>query len=323
MFKDIYKQANDKIDTDAPKSRVMAKLSKNPAPVVRKRYSAAKVAALAACFVLTIAAAGIYENMQKEMPHTLIEKTAEITADTEKEANTPEAFQNDTVAKKTAEAPKVARTAEPSPKTVPQSSSKSESAAMGKINEETMQNKQDDAAAVRQAPVEAAGETDAGAGASYFDEGAEEETQSEAVNSDVAIARFSLDSAQEKIALDEDYRQALGKNIPEIVVLPDGVTNKTNPEQIMSAEEDKCTFLFAGNNKTIRIEATKTTDAVQAVIDNPVYEKRYIGESPAVVLKENGTLKAYLVSEGVGYIVTAENCTESETEELLKSLNSF
>lgn len=322
MFKDIYKQANDKIDTDAPKSRVMAKLSKNPAPVVRKRYSAAKVAALAACFVLTIAAAGIYENMQKEMPHTLIEKTAEIAADTEKEANTPEAFQNDTVAKKTAEAPKVARTAKPSPKTVPQSSAKSEpAAAMGENSEGA--NKQETTAAVRQAPVEAAGETDVGVGASYFDEGAEEETQSEAVNSGVAIARFSLDSAQEKIALDEDYRQALGKNIPENVVLPDGVTNKTNPEQIMSAEEDKCTFLFAGDNKTIQIEATKTTDAVQAVIDNPVYEKRYIGESPAVVLKENGTLKAYLVSEGVGYIVTAENCTESETEELLKSLNSF
>lgn len=321
MFKDIYKQANDKIDTDAPKSRVMAKLSKNPAPVVRKRYSAAKVAALAACFVLTIAAAGIYENMQKEMPHTLIEKTAEITADTEKEANTPEAFQNDTVAQKTAEAPKVARTAKPSPKTVPQSSSKSEHAAMGENSEGA--NKQETTVAVRQAPVEAASETDVGVGASYFDEGAEEETQSEAVNSDVAIARFSLDSAEEKIVLDEDCCQALGKNIPENVVLPDGVTNKTNPEQIMSAEEDKCTFLFAGNNKTIRIEATKTTDAVQAVIDNPVYEKRYIGESPAVVLKENGTLKAYLVSEGVGYIVTAENCTESETEELLKSLNSF
>lgn len=66
MFKDLYKQANDKIDTESPKSRVMARLAKkSPAPA-RKSYKAAKVAALAACLVITIAAAGIYENVQKK-----------------------------------------------------------------------------------------------------------------------------------------------------------------------------------------------------------------------------------------------------------------
>lgn len=307
MFKDIYKQANDKIDTDAPKSRVMAKLSTSPAPVVHKRHSVAKAAALAACFVLTIAAAGIYENMQKgiEMPPAVTETAqdlSEIPARayvTEKEAEAP-------TAKKAIEAPTATRAAEPADKAAQASPGNDTNVQTEAINDETA--------------VEFA--------AKISDDSAEEESEKDNLAEEkmyagdgVAVARFALTYGEEKAVSVEEYCEYLGKNIPEVVAVPDGVVDKTAPVQNLPADEDRYTFLFTGEEKTIQIETTKNTDMVQAMIDNPAYEKTNVGGSPSVVLEENGILKAYLASDGIGYTVTAVNCTESEIEDLLVSLN--
>lgn len=323
MFKDIYKQANDKIDTDAPKSRVMAKLSQTPSPAMKKRYRVTRVAALAACFVLTVAAAGIYENMQREIdtPITLTEKTPKTTAEPDISEDTSDIPEKEPVVQKTAKTSKPARTAVPSTKAALKSSAGTEPvAAVIENSEETLQNEKETSAVVSETPVPTADETPVVAGAGYFPQ-TEEVDELGASGGGAVAARFSLEADLEKTVLAERFCEEIGKNIPEIVALPQGVTDKTSLKQSIPQGEEKCIFLFAGENKTIQIEANKTAETVQTVIDNPAYEKRYIGESPVLVLEENGTLKGYLVSDSVGYTVTAVNCTENEMEDLLVSLN--
>lgn len=75
MFKDLYKSANDKIPTGDAYLRVMEKVNAKPE---KSKYPYMKVAALAACFVLTVAMVSVYENNkhQAELP---IEPTNVVT----------------------------------------------------------------------------------------------------------------------------------------------------------------------------------------------------------------------------------------------------
>ena len=101
MFKDVYKRANDRIDESGAKSRVIAKLNM-PVPV-RKSFGGARIAAIAACFVLTIAVAGVYEHTQKSTPNfteaivTEAPGKGRIAAPPE-EAKTKDAAKNEAVA---------------------------------------------------------------------------------------------------------------------------------------------------------------------------------------------------------------------------------
>lgn len=59
MFKDLYKKANDKIPTEDAYLRVMEKVNAKPKTI---KYSYGKIAALAACFILTISLVSVYEK---------------------------------------------------------------------------------------------------------------------------------------------------------------------------------------------------------------------------------------------------------------------
>lgn len=59
MFKELYKKANDKIPTEDAYLRVMEKVNAKPQ---KNKYNYAKIAALAACFLLTVSMISVYEN---------------------------------------------------------------------------------------------------------------------------------------------------------------------------------------------------------------------------------------------------------------------
>ena len=94
MFKDLYKKANDKIPTEDAYLRVMDKVE---AKSKKTKYSYAKVALLAACFLLTVSMISVYENFapKEEVPFEVL---------------TPETL--------TTDAPKVSKSV-PTPETTP------------------------------------------------------------------------------------------------------------------------------------------------------------------------------------------------------------
>ena len=73
MFKDLYKKANDAIPTEDAYLRVMEKVNAKP---TKTKYSYGKIAALAACFILTISLVTVYEKAapKKEEPFGPITK---------------------------------------------------------------------------------------------------------------------------------------------------------------------------------------------------------------------------------------------------------
>ncbi|MBQ7975172.1 MAG: hypothetical protein IJ300_05755 [Clostridia bacterium] len=83
MFKDLYKNANDKIPTEEAYLRVMEQVN---AKKQKTKYSYAKIVALAACFLLTVSMISVYENFapKEEVPFSVV--TPENLP-----ANTPEA----------------------------------------------------------------------------------------------------------------------------------------------------------------------------------------------------------------------------------------
>ena len=75
MFKDLYKNANDKIPTQDAYLRVMERVNSESR---KTKYPYMKVAALAACFVLTVAMVSVYEK-SKPSVETPIEPANVIT----------------------------------------------------------------------------------------------------------------------------------------------------------------------------------------------------------------------------------------------------
>lgn len=69
MFKDLYKNANDKIPTEDAYLRVMERVAGESK---KSKYPYIKVAALAACFILTVAMVSVYESNKhsKQPPMT-------------------------------------------------------------------------------------------------------------------------------------------------------------------------------------------------------------------------------------------------------------
>ncbi len=332
MFKDLYKQANDKIDISDPKSRVMARLSQSSLPA-RKSYRAAKVAALAACFILTIAAAGIYENIQKEtetLPGMIPEMSVVENGETDKPAVSVASAPVPEASAAPTQAPAEKKTAAPKSEAV-QPDIKNEVSEKAAANCETVvpevladyaeETTEDSVAAQLKEKAEEENKVSGGGGSSAKMASALVINEANSETSGASMARFAIPAKEERYVSVQEYCEEIGKNIPLVVDLPEGVKDQTIPVQPMWAGEDKFTFTFMGNEKMVQLEATRNIDSVQMVIDNPAYEKSRIENNDAVVLAENEILTAYLVSDSVGYTVMTINCTEIELENLLVSLN--
>lgn len=354
MFKDIYKQANDKIDTQSAKSRVIAKLNK-PMPVKRS-VSVAKIAALAACFVLTIAVAGVYEQVQKDElpvpvpPVVATPKTAENTAE-----------DSQVVVESGAETPPILEK-KPEPTAKPQSSPEAtkkaqalkgdEQRTVRKVHiypENTPVVAEIDALpenTIEETPVTESASTpqpqaiealtdesaDVAQKASGGSGGGSARQQSGLVinntlDEDMTFAVRAMPDKNEKEVSVLEYCEYLGKNIPEVVSAAVDMTNETTDTQMLEVDEtgeytdDSYEFLFTKEDKVLKIETTKQTEKIKEKIENPDLVKSKIGETDAVVMAENDVMKAYFTADEIGYTITSVNCEEILVEELLFSLN--
>lgn len=299
MFKDLYKQANEKIDTLDAKARVMKKIA-CPAPV-RKSYPVARVAALAACFVLTVAAAGIYENMQKEIDNPLEIPTTNIEVVTKTDASPVAAYgETETTKRETKASPTTKnsvanREVIANETTLPVKEQDTDSVLADTATPEVTEENASEAALAIE-PVAQEEHITSGSGGVAMARMAE---------SDMVMFEGVIGEAVE--VSPEEYCEYLGKNIPEIAQLPDGVEDHTKAQQLLADDngnyiDDTFTFLFEGSGKIITI---KTTKNMETILENPENE---------MVLNEQ------FEADGIGYAITATNCTEDEFEKIVFSL---
>lgn len=301
MFKDIYKRANDKIDTQSAKSRVIAKLNK-PVPV-KRHYPVAKIAALAACFVLTIAIAGVYERVQKDISPAPMPQVSEKATDALQSAPISEEMQK--YAEQDA--------AKPAPKAVKKENT------MPAENDFEKEADVADKIADENPPVAEIAET--------LDEKQAGLVINNGLDEQMAYAVRAMSDKNEKEVPVSEYCEYLGKNIPEVVSAVVDMTDETTDVQMLEVDEageyvdDSYEFLFTKEDKILKIETTKQADKIKEKIESSDLLKSKIGETDAVVMAENEIMKAYFATEKIGYTITSVNCEEILVEELLFSLN--
>jgi len=260
LFKDLYKKANDRIPTEDAYLRVMEKVNAKPKTI---KYSYGKIAALAACFILTISLVSVYENAVQNRK----EPFGQITKE-----NIPVPAVNPETEP---------QTEEPTPEATPE---------------------------VRVTP-ESAGEK------RYV------KNQGIPENMGVGVVRFS---AGESVT-EEEYFEYLGRNVIEGISLPQGFTDQSTKEHILTFTEgeefnDRWTFYFAGDEATIFVTTTKRTEDVSQYVDNQEYEKSKLKETDAVVFEDEEQKVACFVSEDVGFTVFAYGVSDVDFEKLLTSL---
>lgn len=323
LYKDLYKRANDSIETSDAKMRVMARVQKAEKRIVPvKRVS--QFAALAACLLITVAALNIYNNFEKGqksepefpyIPNDAAELTVEPTVQPEAVEVTPQPMV------KTAEKPKQPKTA---PKTAQPENVvvKTEVIAQEppkemvelkptEAQEPISCNFEDiDNTAVIEEPKEAE---------IFVNEGLSEATAP-------MPAAFSRNIGKiEEVTLSE-YYEYIGKDIGAAAKLPDGFALNTQDVALFEVgddgayKSDEWCFIFENEEKSVEIITTKKTDSISALIENEAYKKSVVCEKPAVVLKEDDFYKAYMVSEEVGYTVGSTGVSEDDISALLVSL---
>lgn len=304
MFKDLYKQANDKIDTEAVRSRVTARLERETTPIHAGSRHIGRYAALAACFILTLAAASVYESFQKKNKNDILYPTdaavvSKSEAFPEKSAAYGEETENtytsgSTVDKKTQKSV----TPAPSPKAEPKIEP-SESEAT--INEDI--------------PVlHAAAEADL----SEHNE-TEDAAQSDVAthSSEIAVAAAGGGSSRMAASRSEHvdaYYGSVAENITAYAVLPDGFKYTSAVPFTADAQENqsvgKQSFLFEKGDAYVNITITKNTAEIQAEM-NAADDRAF---------NEDSSFTAYLISNGIGYEITGIGISESELDALLVSL---
>ena len=237
MFKDLYKSANDKIPTEDAYLRVMKKVSKESS---KTKYNYTKVAMLAACLVLTVSMISVYDKFSEktEEPFEII--TSHTIPSTEIES-----------AKETTMPAAPDIIAEPV-KTDVKAETKTTLKPDIKKEETVLEVKAQENGNKGNLPlfVETVSDTKIAK-----NQGIPEESM-------VGTARFYV---QGDIYTKEDYAQYLGKNIEEVIYLPENYKNESPNEQILSLEDDEnfndsWTYYFTDDENTVFINTTKKTE---------------------------------------------------------------
>lgn len=309
MFKDLYKQANDKIDTEAVRSRVTARLERESSPIHAGSRHIGRYAALAACFILTLAAASVYESFQKKNKNDILYPAdaavvSKSEAVPEKSADYGEETENTYTAGSEVDK-KTQKSAAPasSPKAEPKIEPKAElPESKATINEDIP------------AP-HAAAEADLSA---HIE--AEDAAQPDIAlqSSEIAVAaagggssRMAAASRSEHI---DSYYSSVAENITADAVLPDGFEHSSAVPFTADAQENqsvgKQSFLFEKGDAYINITITKNTEEIQS-------EMNAVGDR---VFNEDSSFTAYLISNGIGYEITGIGISENELDALLVSL---
>ena len=294
MFKDLYKNANDKIPTEDAYLRVMESVNTKSR---KTKYSYAKIVALAACFLLTVSMISVYENFapKEEVPFEVI---------------TPENLPTSTpvVAKITPEPevqPKVAAVSEtqapivedepvvtPQPETVVYP--ETHTLELELENEEIVYVEPDNSFVKNQGIPE---------------------------NIGTSVARFTLGDTVTK----DTYYEYLGKNVEESLNLPEGFTNETPDEHMLCLEEgddfdDRWTFFFTCGDNSIFITTTKNTQNVLNLLTNEIYEKSNVSGKDALLFEEEMQKIACIEADGISYTVSSYGVSDEDFENLIISL---
>jgi len=291
LFKDLYKNANDKIPTEDAYLRVMESINTKSR---KTKYSYAKVVALAACFLLTVSMISVYENFapKEEVPFEVI---------------TPENLITD--------APAVAKVT-PEPENQPRVASIVETSAP--VIE---------ADPVETEPVKAL-ETSEPAQETEITEIITPEPENSFVknqgipeNIGTAVARFTLGDTVTK----DTYYEYLGKNVEEFLNLPEGFVNETPDEHMLCLEagenfDDRWTFYFTKDDSSIFITTTKNTENVFNLMSNELYEKSNVSGIDALLFEEEMQKIACIEIDGIAYTLSSYGVTDEDFQNLIVSL---
>ena len=289
MFKDLYKNANDKIPTEDAYLRVMESVKTKSR---KTKYSYAKIVALAACFLLTVSMISVYENFapKEEVPFEVI---------------TPENLPTAT----SAPANKIPETT-----AVP--------IAEPIVVTETLPLD------IGSEPVLAQEVIETSEPAFEGEPIATEEPQSTFVknqgipeNIGISVARFTLGDTVTK----DTYYEYLGNNVEENLVLPEGFINETPDEHMLCLEEcddfdDRWTFYFTNDENSIFITTTKNTQNVYNLLSNENYEKSDIFGTPALLFEEDMQKIACIEVGGISYTLSSYGVSDEDFQNIIISL---
>ncbi len=281
MFKDLYKKANDKIPTEDAYLRVMEKV--NAAPQ-KTKYSYGKIAALAACFILTVSLVSVYENSGPGQEEPFAPVTAENMPAPNINPEGNEVAQpvanpkeQDVAVVKVTPSPSVEPVITPAPTVVPEVE-----------------------------PVNA---------------NVYAKNQGIPENIGIGVAKFTLGEP----VTEEAYFEYLGRNVTDGIVLPEGFTNQSSKDHVLTLTEgeefnDRWTFYFANEEGSIFITTTKSLENVENILGNEEYAKSNITECDVVIFEEELERIACFVSGEIGYTVSSYGVLDEDFEKLLTSL---
>ena len=281
MFKYLYKKANDAIPTNDAYLRVMEKVSAEPR---KTKYSYGKIAALAACFILTVSLISVYEKSapQKEEPFAPVSETNMPVPNV-----TPSAT------------PKVQKTATP----------REQDIAVVEATQPPIAE-----------PVETLEPTvipevePVNASAYVKNQGIPE-------NIGVGVAKFTLGEPVTEDAYFEYLGKNVTEGIvlPEGFL---NQSSKEHVLTLTEGEEfnDRWTFYFADDEGSIFMTTTKSLENVENLLGNEEYAKSNIGGCDVVIFEEELERIACFVSGDVGYTVSSYGVQDEDFEKLLTSL---
>ena len=280
MFKDLYKKANDKIPTEDAYLHVMEKVNAKPQ---KTKYPYGKIAALAACFILTVSLISVYEKAAPEK-----EEFGPVTIEN---LPTPSAELGGTqVAQNTVKPNEQGgATGEGTPSTVAEPVVTQEPTI---VPEPQAENKN-----------------------VYV------KNQGIPENLGIGVAKFALG----ELVTEEAYFEYLGKNVCENIVLPEGFSNQSSKEHVLTLAEgeefnDRWTFYFANDEGTIFMTTTKALGNVESVISGEERIMSNISGCDVVIFEEELERIACFVSGDIGYTVSSYSVSDEDFEKFLTSL---
>lgn len=340
MFKDIYKSANESIDTDEVFERISKKIhEKKPAKNYKIYYG---IAAAAACAVIVCAvifnvqfennqnvdiqvakSSPVNESVKQqpvtEMPAAPQQETDEMPAEGKTEEKSAVRFEPQISEKQTQTENSTVENKEEGPQAEPDETveKKHEPTPIRivmKINKAVLERSVMSASAYSRDLKESA---DVGA----YDSDSEEETPKPVLRSSGGAAQMKTEAPKE-LSYDE-YCDYIGCDIK--VKIPNFADTSAefsgiykNPDG--SIPYDAYTFSFEKDGAYLYITPTKDLTAVKSYLDSTEYEKSLFGETDTVITQHDDVYNAYFVKGDTAYTVMLGNSSEDELKNVILEL---
>lgn len=339
MFKDIYKSANDSIDTSEAFERISTKIYKTKPTKIYRPYFGAVAVAACALIVCTVFFKFSFntnttENIhiaKKSTPKTVIGNTADSKKDNfELQTSNP------------------SRPAESEEKNITEEKNVSAVKIQPVKPVENIQNRNIPSNVPSPVPTEvpdtkaplyivlnvnraAAKNHTARAGGAYtykFSEHSEDTVPA-------AEAAFTLDDTQIPVETEntisdtpkelsyDEYCLYMGCDIKSRII------NFTDISSDFSGIYQNCdgtvpydeyTFSFENGNEYLNITVTKQLSSISDFLDSPEYQKSIFGEIEAVIIQDENILNAYFIKNGTAYTIMLTDSSDTTLKNIITSL---